>query len=75
VSDVRLDEEYARAVTAIGVTLPELWAIDRHALDVAFADEADLRPLRASFDAWAAGIPELDAAPHAVDRRPGIDEA
>lgn len=61
VSDVRLDGEYERAVTQIGLTLPELWAIDRHALDVAFADEADLRPLRASFDAWAAGIPELRA--------------
>ena len=61
VSDVRLDDEYERAVSAIGLTLPELWAIDRHALDVAFADDADLLPLRASFDAWAAGIPELGA--------------
>ena len=62
VSDVRLDDEYERAVADIGLTLPELWAIDRHALDVAFADEADLLPLRASLDAWAAGIPELEAA-------------
>lgn len=61
VSDVRLDDEYERAVSSIGLTLAELWAIDRHALDVAFADEADLLPLRASFDAWAAGIPELGA--------------
>ncbi len=59
VSDVRLDDEYVRAVEEIGLTLPELWVIDRHALDVAFADEADLVPLRASFDTWAAGIPEL----------------
>ena len=59
VSDITLSEEYERAVTEIGLTLPELWAIDRHALDVAFADEATLEPLRASFDAWAAGIPEL----------------
>ena len=40
VSDITLSEEYRRAVEAIGLTLPELWAIDRHALDVAFADEA-----------------------------------
>jgi adenosine deaminase len=59
VSDVTLTEEYARAVRHIGLTLPEMWAIDRSALDVAFADEVDLAPLRATFDAWAAGIPEL----------------
>jgi adenosine deaminase len=62
VSDVSLTEEYGRAVAEIGLTLPELWAIDRFALDVAFADEAALAPLRQSFDAWAAGIPELRAA-------------
>jgi adenosine deaminase len=54
VSDISLSEEYARALGEIGLTLPELWAIDRHALDVAFADEATLEPLRAEFDAWAA---------------------
>ncbi len=59
VSDITLSEEYLRAVEEIGLTLPELWAIDRHALDIAFADEADLAPLRAAFDAWGAGIPEL----------------
>jgi len=59
VSDITLSEEYARAVDRIGLTLPELWAIDRFALDVAFADEATLAPLRAAFDAWAAEIPEL----------------
>ena len=32
-------------------TLAELWAIDRRALDVAFADEAALAPLRTSFAA------------------------
>jgi adenosine deaminase len=63
VSDVSLTEEYGRAVAEIGLTLPELWAIDRFALDVAFADEAALAPLRQSFDAWAAGIPELGTAP------------
>ncbi|MDQ6795536.1 MAG: adenosine deaminase [Chloroflexota bacterium] len=59
VSDISLSEEYRRAVERIGLTLPELWAINRHALDVAFADEETLVPLRAEFDAWAAGAPEL----------------
>jgi adenosine deaminase len=59
VSDITLTEEYGHAVRDIGLTLPELWAIDRFALDVAFADEDTLAPLRAEFDAWAAGIPEL----------------
>jgi adenosine deaminase len=49
VSDLSLSDEYVRAVETIGLTLPELWTIDRHALDVAFADEAVLAPLRASF--------------------------
>ncbi len=62
VSDISLSEEYRRAVEEIGLTVPELWAIDRHALEVAFADAADLAPLRAEFDAWAAGRPELASA-------------
>ena len=59
VSDISLSDEYTRAVERIGLTLPELWAVDRHALDVAFADEGTLAPLRAEFDAWAAGVSEL----------------
>jgi adenosine deaminase len=59
VSDLTLSEEYVAAHEQIGLSLPELWSIDRHALDVAFADERTLIPLRAEFDAWAAGIPEL----------------
>jgi len=59
VSDITLSEEYANAVEQIGLTLPELWAIDRWALEVAFANEPTLEPLRAAFDGWAAGIPEL----------------
>jgi adenosine deaminase len=61
VSDLSLSEEYVRAVERIGLTLPELWRLDRYALDVAFAEEAALTPLRDAFDAWAAGIPELEA--------------
>ena len=60
VSDIRLSEEYARAIGLIGLTLPELWAIDRRALDVAFADEATLAPLRAEFAAWAAAMSEVE---------------
>ena len=59
VSDITLTEEFVRALTVIGLTLPELWTINRRALDVAFADEAALIPLRASFDAWATGVPQL----------------
>jgi adenosine deaminase len=59
VSDVRLSEEYARAVAENGLTLPELWAINLHALNVAFADAATLEPIRQSFRRWAADVPEL----------------
>jgi adenosine deaminase len=54
VSDLTLTDEYERALDPIGLTLAELWAIDRHALDVAFADAPTLDRLRAAFDAWAA---------------------
>jgi adenosine deaminase len=61
VSDLSLSDEYGRAVAHVGLTLPELWAVDRFGLEVAFADEVTLAPLRAEFDAWAAAIPELEA--------------
>jgi adenosine deaminase len=54
VADITLTQEYARAIDSIGLTPAELWTIDRRALDVAFADEATLAPLRAEFDAWTA---------------------
>jgi adenosine deaminase len=59
VSDITLTDEYGFALTEIGLRPDELWAIDRHALDVAFAREADLAPLRSEFDAWAADHPEV----------------
>jgi len=59
VSDLSLTDEYGNAIAEIGLTLPELWAIDRFALDVAFADDATLALLRREFDAWAASIAEL----------------
>jgi adenosine deaminase len=60
VSDILLSEEYVRAVEEIGLTLPELWTINMHALDVAFADPSAIAPLRASFERWASIVPELD---------------
>jgi adenosine deaminase len=59
VSDVTLTEEYARAVERIGLTLPELWAMDLAALDAAFCEPAVAERLREEFLAWGAGIPEL----------------
>lgn len=59
VSDMLLSEEYVRAVEQNGLSLPELWAIDRHALDAAFAEPNLTRPLRQSFERWAAAVPEL----------------
>ena len=52
VSDLTLTDEYGRALDEIGLTADELWAIDRHALDVAFADDPTLARLRHEFDAW-----------------------
>ena len=59
VSDISLSQEYIGAVEVIGLTVPELWTIDRHALDVAFADASTLGPLRDEFDAWAATEPRV----------------
>jgi len=59
VSDLTLTDEYERALDLIGLTPAELWAIDRHALDVAFADPVTLNRLRAEFEAWAQPHPEL----------------
>jgi adenosine deaminase len=54
VSDLSLTDEYERALDEIGLTPDELWTIDRHALDVAFADETTLAPLKDEFEAWRA---------------------
>jgi adenosine deaminase len=62
VSDLSLSDEYARAIDEIGLTPDELWTIDRRALDVAFADEATLAPLRAELDAWREANPVRGAA-------------
>ncbi len=57
VSDLSLTDEYERALDEIGLTIEELWTIDRRALDVAFADAPTLGWLRAEFDLWAAADP------------------
>ena len=62
ISDVTLTEEYTQACAALGIGLPDLWAINRHALDVAFGD-ITLNPLEEEFDRWASKIPELRAVP------------
>jgi adenosine deaminase len=61
VSGLTLVREYENAVRETGLRLPELWAIDRHALEVAFLhhDEAVRASLRAEFDAFAASEPDL----------------
>ena len=59
VSDISLSEEYQAAVSEIGLGLDEAWAINRRALDVAFADAAAIARLRAEFDAWAGMVPEV----------------
>jgi adenosine deaminase len=53
VAGLSLSEEYARAIGEIGLAPAELWAIDRRGIDVAFAEEAVLMPLREEFDGWA----------------------
>jgi adenosine deaminase len=59
VSDISLTDEFTFAQTDIGLRPAELWAINRFALDVAFADEPTLTPLRAAFDQWAQANREL----------------
>lgn len=61
VSDLTLSEEYVNAHEQIGLSLADLWSINRHALDVAFADDATKDWLRTEFDAWAANAPEVAA--------------
>ena len=63
VTGITLVDEYHNAVDVLGLTLAELWAIDRHALEVAFlaGDEAVRASLLRSFDAFAAAEPLVQA--------------
>ncbi len=59
VSDVTLSEEYARAVEENGLSLKELFAIDRRALAVAFGelDRPSFRPAPSSTRGGASRAP------------------
>ena len=61
VSDLTLVREYVRAHETLGLAIPELWAINSHALRAAFLfdDEPARARLAAEFDAFAAGEPAL----------------
>jgi adenosine deaminase len=62
VSDLTLVREYGRAVDVLGVTPRELWAMNLHALRVAFLqhDEAARAGLIAAFEDFAASEPLLE---------------
>ncbi|MGH2408012.1 MAG: adenosine deaminase [Candidatus Limnocylindrales bacterium] len=61
VSALTLTGEYARARASLGLSLAELWRLDRHALEAAFLhhDESQRADLLATFDAFAAMEPRL----------------
>ena len=61
VSDLTLSDEYVRAVEHIGITVPELWALDLASIEAAFCDEPTRDRLRAEITAWGSPIPELTA--------------
>lgn len=59
ISNITLSEEWLSCIRELGLTLPELWSCNLHALDVAFVDEPIRAALRDQFEAWALRIPEL----------------
>lgn len=61
ISDITLSEEWLSCIRELGLTLPELWACNLHALQVAFVDEATRSQLLTDFRAWGAALPELHA--------------
>jgi adenosine deaminase len=63
VSDLTLVREYRNVVDRVGMALPELWVMNRHALEVAFLhrDEALRTRLLNEFDQFAAAEPSLHA--------------
>jgi adenosine deaminase len=72
VSVLTLPEEYARANAIIGLSVHELWAINVHALEVAFLqhDESLRAGLMAEFDEFAAREPLLQGNGYRQDSRP-----
>lgn len=63
VSDLTLVREYERARDVMGISMPELWKVNMHALRAAFLhhDEATRARLIAEFEHFAATEPELGA--------------
>lgn len=59
ISDITLSEEWMSCIDQLGLTLPELWRCNVHALRVAFVDEPTRTRLLDEFAAWAAWVPEL----------------
>lgn len=59
ISDITLSEEWLSCIEELGLTLPELWACNLHALHVAFVDDITRSSLLAEFEAWSRRIPEL----------------
>ncbi len=62
ISDITLTEEWLSCISELGLTLPELWACNLHALEVAFVDEPNRALLLGQFESWAQRIPELHRA-------------
>jgi adenosine deaminase len=61
ISDITLSEELLTCIDLLGLTLPELWRCNLHALEVAFVDEPTRASLLTEFERWALRIPELRA--------------
>jgi adenosine deaminase len=59
ISDITLSEELLSCVGELGLTLPEIWRCNLHALEAAFVDEPTRARLLAEFRAWARWVPEL----------------
>jgi adenosine deaminase len=64
VSDLTLVREYSRSHAELGLSAAELWAMNMHALRVAFLhhDEALRASLIEEFEAFAGATPELGSA-------------
>jgi adenosine deaminase len=62
ISNITLSEELVAVSAATGLTLPELWRINLHGLDVAFVEPDRASELRARFRRWAEWAPELAPA-------------
>jgi adenosine deaminase len=62
VSDITLSEELESCVRELGLTLPEIWHCQLHALRAAFVDEPTRVRLLDDFASWAADVPELSPA-------------